>query len=264
MSGHDETATAAVDLRLLHAAVEASGKAITITSAELDEPGPRNEYANPAFARMTGYEASEVLGRTPRFLQSPDTDRAVLGRMRAALAVGQPFQGEVVNYRKDGSTYMVEWQVTPVREDDGRISHWVSVQRDVTRRRAFEDRQARMVRELHHHVKNTFATVQAVVNATVRPSLTIPELTRALSGRITSLARTHALLTEDVAQAAVFEGLLRAELGPYDERGRLTFDGAKVVLPSELAVPISMALHELTTDALLHGGRSPTLTDGSM
>ncbi|QRE77174.1 PAS domain-containing protein [Methylobacterium aquaticum] len=253
LSGGDETVTATVDLRLLRAAVEASGEAVLITSAELDEPGPRIEYANPAFARMTGYEASEVLGRTPRFLQGPDTDRAVLGRMRAALTAGEQFQGEAVNYRKDGSTYTVEWLITPVRADDGRVSHWVSLQRDVTGRRAFEDRQALMVRELHHRVKNTLATVQAVVNATVRSSLTIPEFTRALSGRITSLARTHALITEDVAQAAVFEGLLRAELGPYDERGRLTLDGPKVVLPSELAVPIGMALHELTTNALLHG-----------
>jgi PAS domain S-box-containing protein len=57
------------DLRLLLAAVEATGEAILITSAELDEPGPRIEYVNPAFTRMTGYEAAEVLGRTPRLLQ---------------------------------------------------------------------------------------------------------------------------------------------------------------------------------------------------
>jgi two-component sensor histidine kinase len=109
------------------------------------------------------------------------------------------------------------------------------------------------VRELHHRVKNTLATVQAVVNATARSSLTVAEFTRAFSGRIGSLARTHALITEDLAQAASFEVLLRAELDPYDERGRLALDGPRVVLPSELAVPVGMALHELTTNALRHG-----------
>ncbi|WP_071000362.1 HWE histidine kinase domain-containing protein [Methylobacterium sp. C1] len=251
--GRDECERGAVDLRLLRAAVEASGEAILITSAELDEPGPRIEYANPAFTRMTGYAAHEVLGRSPRFLQGPGTERAELDRLRAALEAGEPGQGEALNYRKDGSTYVVEWLITPVREADGRITHWVSAQRDITERRGVEDRQALMVRELHHRVKNTLATVQAVLNATARSSLSIPEFTRALTGRIASLARTHALITEDLAQAASFEELLRAELDPYGERGRLTLEGPKVGLPSALAVPVSMALHELTTNALRHG-----------
>ncbi|MFY9293423.1 MAG: HWE histidine kinase domain-containing protein [Methylorubrum rhodinum] len=249
----DETGKGTADLRLLRAAVEASGEAIVITSAELEEPGPRIEYVNPAFTLMTGYDAHEIVGRTPRLLQGPGTERGVLERMRAALLAGEPFQGEAVNYRKDGSTYTVEWLITPVREDDGRITHWVSAQRDITERRGGEDRQALMVRELHHRVKNTLATVQAVVNATARSSLTVAEFTRAFSGRIGSLARTHALITEDLAQAASFEVLLRAELDPYDERGRIALDGPRVVLPSELAVPVGMALHELTTNALRHG-----------
>ncbi|BAU88788.1 signal transduction histidine kinase [Methylorubrum populi] len=253
MAVRDETGPGAADLTLLRAAVEASGEAIIITSAELDEPGPRIEYANPAFTRMTGYAAAEVLGRSPRLLQGPKTDRAVLDELRAALEAGEPAHGEAVNYRKDGTHYVVEWLITPVREPDGRISHWVSTQRDISERRAGEDRQALLVRELHHRVKNTLATVQAVMNATARSALSIPEFTRALSGRIASLARTHALITEDLSQAASFESLLRAELGPYDERGRLGLEGPSVVLPSELAVPVGMALHELTTNALQHG-----------
>ncbi len=249
---HEEGA-GAVDLRLLRAAVEASSEAILITSADLDEPGPRIEYANPAFTRMTGYAAQEVIGRSPRFLQGPDTDRSVLDHLRARLEAGDPAQGEALNYRKDGSTYVVEWLITPVRESDGRITHWVSAQRDVTERRASEDRQALLVRELHHRVKNTLATVQAVLNATMRSPLSMAEFTRAFSGRVASLARTHALITEDLGQTASFEGLLRAELGAYDERGRLALEGPAVVLPSDLAVPVGMALHELTINALRHG-----------
>ncbi|MBL7406405.1 PAS domain-containing protein, partial [Escherichia coli] len=80
------------------------GEAVLITSADLDAPGPYIEYANPAFTRMTGYEVREAIGRSPRFLQGPQTDAAVLDRMRAALKAGVAFQGEAVNYRKDGST----------------------------------------------------------------------------------------------------------------------------------------------------------------
>ncbi|WP_426220622.1 HWE histidine kinase domain-containing protein [Methylobacterium sp. NFXW15] len=242
-----------MDLRLLQAAVEATGEAILITTADLDEPGPIIVYANPAFTRLTGYDAREVVGRSPRFLQGEGTDRAALDRTRASLMAGEPFQGEALNYRKDGSTYMVEWLITPVRDGGGRITNWVSAQRDVTERRAFEDRQALMVRELHHRVKNTLATVQAVLNATMRSSVTMAEFSRAFGGRIVSLARTHALITEDEAQVASFEGLLRAELDAYNEGGRIRLEGPRLKLPSDLAVPVSMALHELTTNALRHG-----------
>ncbi|MCJ2086707.1 PAS domain-containing protein [Methylobacterium sp. E-005] len=242
-----------IDLRLLRAAVEATGEAILITTADLDEPGPVIVYANPAFTKLSGYDAAEVVGRSPRFLQGPATDRAALDRTRAALKAGEAFQGEALNYRKDGTTYQVEWLITPVRDAGGRITNWVSAQRDVTDRRAFEDRQALMVRELHHRVKNTLATVQAVLNATMRSSVTMAEFSKAFGGRILSLARTHALITEDEAQVASFEGLLRAELDAYDEGGRITLDGPRLKLPSDLAVPVSMALHELTTNALRHG-----------
>lgn len=79
----------AVDLRLLRAAVEASGEAIIVTTAELDEPGPCIEYVNPAFTQMTGYEFHEVSGRSPRLLQGPRTERTALDRLRRALQAGE-------------------------------------------------------------------------------------------------------------------------------------------------------------------------------
>ncbi|WP_066925476.1 HWE histidine kinase domain-containing protein [Methylobacterium sp. CCH5-D2] len=252
MWGNDK-GSGAVDLRLLRAVVEASGEAIIVTTAGLDEPGPCIEYVNPAFTRMTGYEAHEVSGRSPRLLQGPRTERAALDGLRRALQAGEATRGEALNYRKDGTTYVVEWLITPVRTTDGTITHWVSTQRDVTGRRASEDLQAMMVRELHHRVKNTLATVQAVLNATLRSYATLPDFTRAFCGRIDSLARTHALITEDASQAASFDGLLRGELDAYDEHGRVGLDGPTVVLPSELAVPVGMALHELTSNAVRHG-----------
>ncbi|WP_449410030.1 HWE histidine kinase domain-containing protein [Methylobacterium komagatae] len=255
MQDHDGTGPIRPNPDLLLAAVQASGEAILITSAELDEPGPRIEYANPAFTRMTGYEAAEVLGMSPRLLQGPGTDRAVLDRMRSALVAGEPFQSEALNYRKDGSTYMVEWLITPVRGPDGRIAHWISAQRDVSDRREAEERQNLLVRELHHRVRNTLATVQAVLNASLRSSMGMADFRQVFTGRIASLAKTHTLITEDRVQTVSFEGLLRTELGEYIEQGRLrvALRGPLVPLPSELAVPVGMALHELTVNALRHG-----------
>jgi PAS domain S-box-containing protein len=243
---------------VLLAAVEASGEAILITSAALDGDGPSIEYANPAFVRMSGYAAHEIVGLTPRLFQGPRTDRSVLDRMRTALVAGEPFQGEAVNYRKDGSTYVVEWLITPLREGDGPVTRWVSAQRDITDRRGYEDRQAMMVRELHHRVRNTLGTVQAVLNATLRSSSTLDEFRQAFSGRIASLAKTHAMITEDVSQVVSFDEMLRNELDGYVEAGprHIELRGPYVPLPSDLAVPVGMALHELATNAVRHGALS--------
>jgi PAS domain S-box-containing protein len=257
LGDHGDASPIRPDLSVLLAAIEASGEAILITSADLEEPGPRIEYANAAFARMTGYDVREAIGRSPRFLQGPETEAAVLDSMRAALTAGEAFQGEAVNYRKDGSTYVVEWLITPVRDPDGSITRWVSAQRDVTERHAAEERQFLLVQELHHRVRNTLATVKAVLTASARSSLDMAEFQSTFSDRITSLARTHTLLTEGHTQAVLFEALLRAELQPYDDdepgRSRVVLTGPEVLLPSELAVPIGMAAHELTTNAVRHG-----------
>ncbi len=118
-------------LRLLEAAVVHAGDSVVITDAELDDPGPRIVYANPAFERLTGYSLDEVRGLSPRILQGPLTDRVLIRKLRDDLATGRSFEGSTYNYRKDGTAYIVRWRVEPIREA-GRITHWVSIQRDVT------------------------------------------------------------------------------------------------------------------------------------
>ena len=100
------------ELALLRSAIRAIGEAIIVTGPGLDPPGPLIEYVNPGFEHMTGYAAHEVVGRSPRFLQGPNTDRAVLDRLAIALRAGLSFRGETVNYRKDGTEYLVEWLIT--------------------------------------------------------------------------------------------------------------------------------------------------------
>lgn len=126
------------ELERLAAAVQQTNTAVMITTAELDTPGPQIVYVNPAFTGMTGYTAAELLGRTPRLLQGPGTDRTELNRLRRALEQGRPFDGEVINYRKDGTAFMLEWHVTPVRNARGVVTHFVSTQNDLTARRQME------------------------------------------------------------------------------------------------------------------------------
>ncbi len=126
-------------LRLLNSAVLQTKESILITDANLDLPGPKILFVNPAFTEMTGYTSEEAIGKTPRILQGPRTDKAVLRRLRKNLEGGAIFEGEAINYRKDGTEYIQEWQVAPLRDDQGSVTHYVAIQRDITSRKKAED-----------------------------------------------------------------------------------------------------------------------------
>jgi hypothetical protein len=141
----------------------------------------------------------------------------------------------------------------PVYDEAGRLVAIVGISYDIIERKEAEAKQALLVRELHHRVKNTLTTVQAIMGSTPRATETTEDFQRAFTARIASLARTHSLLTEAKWQSVAFGDLLRAELEPYDDGSehRITLAGPPVELSSELAVPIGMAVHELTTNAAL-------------
>jgi PAS domain S-box-containing protein len=121
-------------LRLFESAVVNANDAIIITTADaLDEPlGPRIVYVNAAFTRMNGWSSAEVIGKTPRILQGELTDRTQLYRVRTALQNSLPIRAELINYHKNGSIYWVEINIVPIADAQGKITHFVSVQRDIT------------------------------------------------------------------------------------------------------------------------------------
>lgn len=135
-------------LRLLESVVVNINEAILITEAEpIDEPGRRIVYVNEAFTRMSGYSQQEVLGKTPRLMQGPKTDCAILDTMRATLEKFEPMVVELINYRKNGLEYWVELSLVPLMDETGCYTHWVSVQRDITERKQAEEVRAQLLCE---------------------------------------------------------------------------------------------------------------------
>ena len=126
-------------LRLMEMATDNTSDIVIVTDADtIDEPGPRILFVNPAFTKVTGYSHDEVMGENPRLLQGPGTSRDALDRIRQHLASWQPVRQEVLNYTKSGEEIWLELSIQPVADMLGYISHWISVERDITERKRTE------------------------------------------------------------------------------------------------------------------------------
>src|SRR3954454_7493930 len=125
-------------------------------------------------------------------------------------------------------------------------------------RKQSEEHQMLLIRELQHRVKNTLATVQALLRATSRSASSVEDFKQVFEARVLSLSRTHDLLVETSWRTALLRDILQSELGPYDDGAgtRVLLSGPAVELPAELALPIGMAIHELTTNAAKYGAFS--------
>ena len=134
-----ESRRAEEQLRKLAQAVEQSPESIAITNLEAEI-----EYVNEAFVQNTGYSREEVIGQNPRILHSGQTPKETYEELWGALAAGRPWKGEFHNKRKDGSEYVEFAIITPIRQPDGRISHYVAVKEDITEKK-------RMGEELDHY-----------------------------------------------------------------------------------------------------------------
>ncbi|HWA97651.1 MAG TPA: PAS domain S-box protein, partial [Pirellulales bacterium] len=164
---HDITARkqAVEELRIRDRAIQAVEQGILIT----DPTCPDNPitYVSAGFERLTGYAAHEVIGRNCRLLQGPKTDPATVSQLRESMRRGESCSVEILNYRRDGTEFWNELSISPVTEE-GRLTHFVGVQNDVTERRLLEEqyRQAQKmeaVGQLAGGVDHDFNNILAVI-----------------------------------------------------------------------------------------------------
>ena len=269
--------------RLLAAAVENSDLSVLITDVDLDEPGPRILYVNPAFTRTTGYAPDEVIGKTPRILQGPLTDRTVLNRVREALGNEERFVGETINYHKDGAPYNIRWSIAPIRDGDGKLTHWVASQEDVTHRRQLErevldiqqSEQKRIARDLHDSVAQQLNALSLYAQ-TIRHELSDAAEGQGLEpeqaaecfgqlGRVVELAAeaaanaraiSHALLPVDLTRTGLMLALQRLASQAVEIYGiECEFDCADPILlqSHEAATHLHRIAQEALNNAVRHG-----------
>ncbi len=115
-------------LALLKVLAENSFDSILITDATAKE---KVIYANKAFKTLTGHNPADVIGKTPRILQGVGTDKKVINRLAVALKAGKKFEGKAINYKKDGTPFIMHWRVLPVKVGKN-IEAWIAIQREGT------------------------------------------------------------------------------------------------------------------------------------
>jgi PAS domain S-box-containing protein len=219
--------------------------------------GPEHvfELVNLAFLKLVGQR--DLLGKTIREALPESSGQEYAEMLDHVFRTGEPFVGRRMSTRiQSGSSgpveeHILDFVLQPIAEADGQVSGIFIEGSDVTEHVHAEERRALLIRELHHRVRNTLATVQSVMNSTARSSDTIENFQESFAGRLNSLAKTHALLTEELEQSVAFVHLLRQELGSYTDlqQDRIHLEGPFIELPSSMAIPLGMAIHELTDNA---------------
>jgi PAS domain S-box-containing protein len=212
-------------------------------------------FVNDAFLALTGYDRADVLGHSFDLLIDPEA----LAEVKAAFKTNPEVGPEIRYLRKDGSEFWASLLVSPVRDRSGAVvQHFVSLV-DLTRHKEQQRHAKMLIDELNHRVKNTLSTVQSIVSQSLRTG-DDPRTTRdAIDARIFALARSHDLLTQEEWESAGLRDVVNAALKPFVAHGRadrVVVSGENIHIRPAAVLALSIALHELATNAVKYGSFS--------
>jgi len=258
------------------AAIRGTRMAMVITDPrQTDNP---IVFANQAFQTLTGYSRDEIIGRNCRFLQGPETEKATTAAIRTSIEAGVDIQVDILNYRKDGSTFWNALFLSPVRGEDGAIQFFFASQLDVTdrvdsKRKVEDEVQIRtaalesalaaktlLLHEVDHRVKNNLTMIGSLLRLQAR-SLEDPALSRTLDSmleRVDALATVHRRLyqSDDISRfdvGALAETLVADVIASTGRTNiAIASDIEPIEVPSSHASAVGLIINELLTNAVKH------------
>jgi PAS domain S-box-containing protein len=224
------------------------------------KPDGRFIEFNDAFGELSGYDPAELRSLNSLALTHPD-DRAAMSALLAGLLDGSrsDFIIEKRYVRKDGSVIWVQNSVSLTHDEAGQPLHLVKLIQDITERKVAERRQRLLIDEINHRVKNTLATVQSFASQSLRNATSLDEGRAAFEARLIALSKSHDVLTRQHWEGADLIDVVNGAIAPYRGRSgqtRFRIDGEKVRLRPKAVLALSLAFHELATNAVKYGALS--------
>ena len=252
-----ERKTAEAALRQSEARLAATYNHALVGIAEIDSDG-RFIRTNDQFSVMTGYSPEELRTRSFFEITHPDDverDRQLLAEQWSGARDGYAVEKRYI--RKDGAVVWVDLSASVVRSEDGGGTFGVRILRDITDKKRAEEQQRLLLNELNHRVKNMLTVVQGLAHQTFRTGDVPPQLLSSFEGRLGALAAAQNLLMQQTWEATPIRAASEAALRPFQgTEPRFSFTGPAILLTPSVTVTLTLALHELATNAAKYGALS--------
>ncbi|GLQ52338.1 chemotaxis methyltransferase [Dyella flava] len=216
---------------------------------------------NKSAERTFGYSAQQAIGQPLSMLLPADATNEAKAIFESRDPGARPDKFEATWRTQGGQTIPVSVANSPVRNSVGSVIAGSLIARDISERRDAERHARMMLGELNHRVKNTLASVQAIALQTLTSSPSLEEFKANFLARLKALSQTHNLLAKEAWDGVRLATLVRGELAPYQDEqrtSRVRLHGEDLKLSPRIALALSMALHELTTNAMKYGALSDT------
>jgi PAS domain S-box-containing protein len=290
-------------LHLLESAVQQAKDSIIITTANPVRESSKIVFVNTAFTNMTGYTAGEVIGKPSLILQGPGSEKENMAwvKLEASQSGSKVFHLETISYRKDGNPFNLEWQIMPLRNEKGKVTHFVSIQRDITERKKAEDElrsyqkqlrslaselslegekeRRRIATDLHDHIGQTLAITKMKLG-TLRELLSPNgngELLREISSLVDQTIKYTKSLTFELSPPILYELGLDATIEWLGEQVQnqhgitvdVENDGSDKPMARDVSVLMFQTVRELFMNVVKHASArkvrvSITRKNGSM
>ncbi|MGC1505282.1 MAG: PAS domain-containing protein [Sulfitobacter sp.] len=215
-------------------------------------------FANDAFLTLTGYTKEDVIGKNCRFLQGPETTRESIKEIRQAIDRRQVETIEILNYRKDGTSFLNALQIGPILDNKGQLIYFFGSQLDISGKREAENKVRELAEaELIHRLRNIVNVMAVVIEMTAREEETSKALSTIVVERLRALSDAHlqTIGQKDERANVGMKELIKTILDAYAPMGSAQFnlEGEGVILPPHLLSCVALGLHELATNSVKHG-----------